>query len=97
MASRGEGGGKGEDHAPPLSVKLLLEDGSAGVTMGWRLICLEGDISYGTMACTNWLPARLHHIGAMFHFPTNLAIDSALAADMDTNILGTLSSTGANM
>ena len=32
-------------------------------------------------------------IGAMVHVPTDLAIDAALAAEPDINLLGTLSST----
>ena len=56
----------------------------------------KGGISCVTSACVNWPSASLHQIGATSHVPTDLAVDTALASNPDTNLLGPFSSTGAN-
>ena len=58
---------------------------------------LKGDITCGTIACANWPPASLHQIGSMVHAPTDLAIDTALDADPDSNLLGPFSYIDANL
>ena len=49
------------------------------------------------IACTNWLTESLHYILATVYIPTDLAIRTALESDPDTNILGTFTSTDANV
>ena len=49
---------------------------------------LKGYIACGNVACANWIMARLYHIGAMVHIPTDLVIDTALIVDLDTELLG---------
>ena len=55
------------------------------------------DIACGTITCANWPPASLYHIGATVHVSTDLTIDSALAADLDINLLGPFYSTDADV
>ena len=55
------------------------------------------DIACGITDCANCPPASLHQIGATVHVPTNLVIDTALAADPETDLLGSLSSTNASV
>ena len=55
----------------------------------------KGDIACGTITCANWQLESLHQIGAKVHVPTDLDIYAALAADLNTNLLGPFSSTDA--
>ena len=57
---------------------------------------LKGDISCGTISCMKWPLASLRHIGDVVYVPMYLAIDTALTADPDTNLMGTFTSTEAN-
>ena len=61
------------------------------------IFVLKGYIAYGTIACMNWPPKILHRIGATVHVLADLAIDAALAANPDTNLLGPFSSTDSNV
>ena len=45
----------------------------------------------------NWLPARLHKIGSTVYFPSDLTIDTTLVSDLDSDLLGTFTSTYANV
>ena len=57
----------------------------------------KGGIACGTIACAIWPLVTLNQTRATIHVPTDLAIDAALAADLDTNLLGTFSSTDMNV
>ena len=58
---------------------------------------LKGGITYRTITCATFPPENLHQIEAMVYDPTDLDIDTALAANLDTNLLGTLYSMNVNM
>ena len=57
----------------------------------------KGDIACSTIACVNWLTASLHQIGSTVYFPTDLAIDTTLVADLDANLLGPFTSNDVNV
>ena len=58
---------------------------------------LKGYITCKAIACANWLLSILHQIGPTVYVPTDLDINTALAANLDTNLLGTFTYTSANM
>ena len=53
----------------------------------------KGDTAYRTIAYANWPPESHHQIGSMVQVSIDLAIDAALAS----NLMGTFSSTDANV
>ena len=57
----------------------------------------KGEICCGTISCVNWLLASLHQIGSMVYLPTDLAIDTTIAADPDADLLGNFTSMYTNV
>ena len=54
-------------------------------------------ISCVDIACEKWPPASIHHIGATVYAPTDMTINTAMAANLDSNLLGPFTSTDANV
>ena len=54
-------------------------------------------IACRTIACSNWPLASLHQIGDRVHFYTDLSIDTTMATNPGTDLLGHFSSTDVNV
>ena len=57
----------------------------------------KGGIACVTIACANWPPASLQQIGDTVYIPTYLSIDTVMAANLDSNLLGPFTSKDANV
>ena len=57
----------------------------------------KGGIACSTIACANWPLVNLHNIGDTFYLPTDLSINTVLAAKPETNLLGPFTSTDVNV
>ena len=56
-----------------------------------------GDITCGTIACTNWPRANLRQIGYTVYVFTDLYINTALVVNPNVNLMGPFTSTDANV